>query len=365
MEKIIKQVIGVDVSKDTLDANISFLLEDLKMKNVETKCFSNDKKGLKEIIAWIKKKCLSNMPPLVLCEATGVYYELLVYSIYEAGFPIAVILPNKISHFIKSNNIRNINDKVSAQQISEFGLMRNLTTWQPPKENLRIIKGLGRERKQLLKTKTELENRKHAQDSSILTDAKTTLRTKELIASIAKQVKEIDWQIKDIVRKDKELYRKIKNLQTIEGVGFITAIIVVAETDGFNLIRNARQLVCYTGLDVVSKDSGTSVHQKGKISHKGNKYIRSAMYFPSLTNVKYKKSHKEFFDRVYQKHYIKMKAYVAVQRKLLMLMYTLWKNDTTFDPNYESNKNLNNKSIKHLEQPNEAALTELVPDCSM
>ena len=32
---------------------------------------------------------------------------------------------------------------------------------------------------------------------------------------------------------------------------------------------------------------------------------------------------------------IKMKGYVAVQRKLLVLIYTLWKNDMEFDPNYE------------------------------
>ena len=236
---------------------------------------------------------------------------------------------------------------------------------EPPKENLRTIKGLSRERRQLIKTRTELANRKHAQDSSILTDAETTKRTKKLIIQISKQVKEIESQIKEIVRKDKELHEKMKKLQTIDGVSFTNAITVVAETDGFHLIRNARQLVCYAGLDVVSKDSGTSVHTKGKISRKGNKHIRSAMYFPSLTNVRDKKSHKVFFDRVFQKHFIKMKAYVAVQRKLLILMYTLWKNDTVFDPSYESNKIINNKSIKKLEQPNEAALTELALDCSI
>jgi len=43
-----------------------------------------------------------------------------------------------------------------------------------------------------------------------------------------------------------------------------------------------------------------------------------------------------------------MKAYVAVQRKMLMLIYTLWKKNEAYNP-----------SIKFLEQPVEAALTEL------
>jgi hypothetical protein len=43
-----------------------------------------------------------------------------------------------------------------------------------------------------------------------------------------------------------------------------------------------------------------------------------------------------------------MKAYVAVQRKMLMLIYTLWKKNEVYNP-----------SKKFLEQPVEAALTEL------
>ena len=54
------------------------------------------------------------------------------------------------------------------------------------------------------------------------------------------------------------------------------------------------------------------------------------------------------YYRILEKQAIKMKGYVAVQRKMLMLIYTLWKKNETYDP-----------SIKFLEQPVEAALTEL------
>ena len=44
-----------------------------------------------------------------------------------------------------------------------------------------------------------------------------------------------------------------------------------------------------------------------------------------------------------------MKGYVAVQRKLLVLIYTLWKKNESYQP-----------SLTYLEQPqSEAALTEL------
>ncbi|MDQ3842488.1 MAG: hypothetical protein M3342_00525, partial [Bacteroidota bacterium] len=39
----------------------------------------------------------------------------------------------------------------------------------------------------------------------------------------------------------------------------------------------------------------------------------------------------DLFKRVYEKSHIKMKAYVAVQKKLLALIYTLWKKEEAFN----------------------------------
>ncbi len=44
---------------------------------------------------------------------------------------------------------------------------------------------------------------------------------------------------------------------------------------------------------------------------------------------------RNLYQRVVDRTGIKMKGYVAVQRKLLVLIYTLWKKDMEFDPNYE------------------------------
>ena len=52
------------------------------------------------------------------------------------------------------------------------------------------------------------------------------------------------------------------------------------------------------------------------------------------------------YERIFDRTAVKMKGYVAVQRKLLVLIYILWKKNEAY--NY-----------KLLEQPIEAALTEL------
>jgi len=131
-------------------------------------------------------------------------------------------------------------------------------------------------------------------------------------------------------------------ITSIIGVGFTTAVTVVGETNGFLLIKNKRQLVSYAGYDVIKKDSGTSVHSKPRISKKGNKHIRKALHLPALSSIRHNEHSKDQFIRMVQKHGIKMKAAVAIQRKILVLIYTLWKKEEFFDP-YFLNKDLQNE----------------------
>ena len=72
----------------------------------------------------------------------------------------------------------------------------------------------------------------------------------------------------------------------IKGIGITTAATIIAETDGFILIKNRSQLISYAGYDVIENQSGSSINGKTKISKKGNKYIRRALHFPALSAVK-------------------------------------------------------------------------------
>ena len=82
------------------------------------------------------------------------------------------------------------------------------------------------------------------------------------------------------------------------------------------------------------KQSGTSVKGKPRISKKGNKYLRKAMHMPALAAIRNDERFKAIFARIVSKHGIKMKAAVAVQRKLLEMVYTLYKNQMVYDKGY-------------------------------
>ena len=93
-------------------------------------------------------------------------------------------------------------------------------------------------------------------------------------------------------------------------------------------------MASYAGLDVKEKQSGTSVKGKPRISKKGNRYLRKAMHLPALAAIRHDERFKAIFARLVGKHGIKMKAAVAVQRKLLEMIYTLYKTNKIYDPHY-------------------------------
>ena len=137
-----------------------------------------------------------------------------------------------------------------------------------------------------------------------------------------------------MAKEDLEVSGSIEYIRSITGVGLLTTATVLAETNGFELIRNKRQLTSYAGFDVKEKQSGTSVRGKARISKRGNRYLRKAMHLPALAAIKHSDRFKAIFVRLVSKHGIKMKAAVAVQRKLLEMIYTIYKTKTLYNEDY-------------------------------
>ena len=333
MEKFLKLCVGADVSKDTLDVCLSGLREDLSIRDVERKSFSNNADGIKKLMKWASQKTEGN-PYQIVMEATGVYHEKLAFTLSKNGVEAVVVLPKLMSNYFKSHNLRVVTDEICAEHIAMFGLSRKLDVWKEPEPVYMALRALCRHRYQLAKLTTQCSNQIHAQKHSETSLQEMIDMSEDMVKLAEKQIKEIDKKLRAILKENAWLKAKVDKVCTVIGLGWITVVKIIAETSGFNLIRNSRQLVAYAGYDVLSKESGTSVHTKSKMSKKGNKYIRAAMYMPALSAIRSDEQMAAFYSRLFHRHFISKKSNVAVQKKLLVLIYTLWKNDCTFDPDY-------------------------------
>lgn len=197
------------------------------------------------------------------------------------------------------------------------------------------LRNLTRYYVQLQEQKTVLGNIKHSKDCSHDIQNFILKSNKKLIAEIDKEISGCVSEITRLVKSDTDLHKKIEKLATIKGIGMLTIVTVLAETMGFDQFFSAKQLVSYAGYDVVHRESGSSVKGKTRISKKGNRYIRNALYFPAMVASRYNPVLKAAYMRIIKKKTSKMVGQVAIQRKLLILMYTLWKNDTVFIENYK------------------------------
>ena len=184
-------------------------------------------------------------------------------------------------------------------------------------------------KKRILSTKTVLLNRMGALLSSYEPNQSTIKRMKQRLKLLELQLKEVNTEIETAIKKDNILSQKVDNICQIKGISLITVATIIAETNGFELFTAREQVVSYAGYDVVQRQSGSSIKGKTKISKKGNKFIRRALYFPAICVVKYEPKFKQMYERIVKKSKATMVAYVAIQRKILLLIYALFKSGKT------------------------------------
>lgn len=339
VKQILKQSVGLDISKDTIAACFCQQETGIPMRIISNHVFKASAMGYKQIYRWIEKQRKQPASLQITMEATGVYYEDIAYFLKEQGYPVSVVLPNIAHGFFKSLRYKSKTDKTDAQAIAQMSLERSLPIWTPPSDITLKIKRLCRERSELLDQKTVVSNQEHAKKHSHNPEAKSLARNKKSIAFIKKQVIDVENEIKQVVESDPDMKRKIDQVCSIPGIGLLTAAAIVGETNGFVLFKNKAQLVSYAGYDIVEEQSGTSLNRPKRISKRGNSRIRKALYFPAISAVKHSALIKGIYNRTFEKTKIKMKAYVGIQRKLLVLIYTIYKNDKKFDPDFQSIKN--------------------------
>jgi transposase len=334
MKRIVKQVIGIDVAKNELVVCLGRMNEDWEQDLHAYKTFTNTLKGFVALVQWVKKLNEGLSPVRYVMEATGVYHESLAYFLDGKGLEVSIVLPNKISNYVRTLKVKTITDKTSSEAIARFGLERKLDRWSPPAEIFRRLRQKTRERDQLVGERTLVKNQLHAEVSEAYPSKESISRMKIRRNVLNKQMTQIEQEIGALLKQDKAVNEDVKIICSARGIGTLTAVTVLAETNGFELIRSRKQVASYAGYDVIEKTSGTSVKGKPRISKKGNKYLRKAMYMPALAAIRYDGSFKVLYTRLVSKHGIKMKAAVAVQRKMLELIYTMYKTKTPFNKDH-------------------------------
>jgi len=344
----LKYGIGIDVSKDHFHVCFMIMRVNGHAKIGATTKFTQTKGGFNRFLSWLEKRRKDpGLSLQVALEATGVYHEELLHFLYSEGLDVCLILPKISKDYRKSMGSYSKNDKTDSKVLAHLSVHRKLRSWEPASRGIYEIRSLLRLRRSLINSRVSFQNQLHAFKHSYQPLDQVGQTLKQVIDQLNDQIKQIQAQAIILAKEDQELWENLMRIEeSFKGLGVLTLLEVISETNGFTQFHSIKQLISYAGYDIIENQSG-NFEGKTRISKKGNARIRTALHMAALVVIRCKVlPFHDLYLRVRKRNpKIKMKAHVAVQRKLLVYIYTLWKNKQAFDPNYIQNQ-LNQKSIK-------------------
>ena len=262
-------------------------------------------------------------------EATGGWSEDLALALHEAGHVVSLVNPMRIKAFAKSEMVRTKTDRIDAALIAPFCHTRAPEPWAPPAPEIRTLQGLVRRYQSLVEMRTEEQNRLQA--PLIASVVKASIE-----ATPAHQNHEIDRVEREINRLFDHyppLRRQRELLTSIPGIGQTTAARILGEMPNIAEFCDVKAVAAYAGLSPRHYESG-SIRWPSRIAKTGNGSLRTALYFPATSAMRYDPLLRRFADRVRERGKSSMTIIAAVMRKLLTLAYGALKSGRFSHPTY-------------------------------
>ena len=348
-----RQCVGIDVSKDKFTACL-YMYDRAGDVGCCTKSidFANTKSGFNQMVRWSRREAVKERPLTYLMEPTGVYYEHLAYHLHKIGQTVYVVLPNKARKFCEAEGIKTKTDAMDARCLALLGCVsRRLKPWGPPAPIYRELRQMTRFHADLCEVRTSVANRMEALDHMEGMARSVHKNCERLLQEIDMLMEKNNKAIMEKVAEDRELQDKVRRIAKVKGLREPTIVCVIAETEGFHYIENRKQIVGYAGLDVKARQSGKE-DPRHCISKKGNAHIRAALYMPALVAVRYNRQIKAAYGRICQRHPNgKMIGVTAAMRRLLLLIYTLWKNGEEYNETRDKTHTPGKKEQEHEYAP--------------
>ena len=322
-----KETVGIDISKSTFD---SYLHVSRKYKQ-----FSNTPKGFISFIKWVEKCSGLNINEVGICfEHTGLYSLPLACYLYNNKITYSMVPAMDIK---KSLGItRGKNDKVDAQRIAEYAYLRRdiLKPYKLPSTQLLKLQKLNSLRARMIKQRSGYK--------ASLTEYKTLLVRRDNLILFQEQermihhldtvIVRLDNEIQSIIDQDEQLSHHSKLITSVKGIGPVLAAYFLVTTNCFSSFHDGRKYACYAGVAPFSKQSGTSLNSKARVSHMANKKMKALLYLASGSAIQADPELKAYYKRRIEAGKSKMSTINIIRNKLINRVFAVVKRGTPYVP---------------------------------
>ena len=271
---------------------------------------------------------------LIVLEATGSYWVSLATYLHTAGYVVSVINPIQARSFAKAALQRAKTDVIDAQTLAQLAVALRPRPWQPPPAVYHELYQRLRQRDALIEMRTQVLNQRHALTHGPVVSAAVLQRMDALLATLEDQIAATDRELAQVLEQEPAWATAVMRLQTIPGIGYLTALWIVASTVNFRTCPTAATAVAYTGLAPRPHTSGTSVWRRGRIDRRGHARLRQALYMATLSAARHNPGVKPMYDRLRAAGKPTKVARCAAARKLIRIAWAVVTKDEDFQPTY-------------------------------
>ncbi len=319
-----REYVGIDVSKETLDVCYLSSNQSLKPKH---QVFDNTDKGHKALLRWLHQmtqKTFANIH--VTLEATSVYHLAIAKCLQTKQVLVSVVNPLHSYHYAKGAGMNGKTDKLDGEMLAHYARERKPVAWHPAPKQLIELKALNLRLYAVEKDIRREQNR--LESAELAAHSKAVIRLiKVSIRQLEKQAQTLVDLIEDVIESHNELKRNRELLQTIIGVGEVTSRYLVAEIYEGRFV-SASQCAAYMGVIPIPEQSGK--YLKTRLSKRGNRKMKAKLYMAAISAKQYNPVLKKHYDNLIARGKCKMSALCAVMRRLVQICFGVIKHQKEF-----------------------------------
>lgn len=265
----------------------------------------------------------------VVMEATSSYWVALATTLHAAGYSVSVLNPRQVHYFAQSLPRRGKTDPLDAALLACFALERRPQRWNPPPAVYHELRQRLMARDGLMEMRQQARNQRHAlQKWPVVIEAVRT-HLDELIDDLTTRIATLDREIAELLTKS-VWAESATLLQSITGVGPVTAAWLLVGTLNFQLCSSPEAAAAYIGLVPRPRESGVSIRGRAQIGHGGHRRLRTALYLATLSAAQRNPVIKSFYERLRAAGKPMKVARCAAARKLLHLAWAVVKKKQPF-----------------------------------
>ena len=185
-------------------------------------------------------------------------------------------------------------------------------------------------------------------DAELLIDlARDTIGIKEGVLGIVLDIRHILMQLEAearfIAEIEAEMVMTLQRIPTsgrllsIKGLGVVSVAGLIGEVGDFSKFRTRSEIMKLAGLDLYEVSSGKRKGQR-RISKRGRSLLRKILYYAAIQMVRKNGIMYDYYTRLTNRGMLKMKALIAVARKLLGIIHAVVRDNRDYVGAYQAPK---------------------------